>query len=185
MTRLVPVFDVDGTLLDSDEALIAPFVALGVVDLPPFGLVMGDACDAVGISVEDYVRLYDTAAALPFPGVFDLLNRLDRWAICSNKHPSSGHDELSRLDWKPEVAMFTDAFGGPKRLGPVLEAMALEGRDVIFIGDTAHDRSCARDAGAQFALAGWNPRAESVPGDVVLTHPLDLLEILDEKSETP
>ncbi|MEY2591194.1 MAG: hypothetical protein QOJ67_3178, partial [Acidimicrobiaceae bacterium] len=28
--RLVPLFDLDGTLLDSDEALAAPFVALGV-----------------------------------------------------------------------------------------------------------------------------------------------------------
>ena len=44
----IPVFDLDGTLLDSDAALVAPFVALGV---PPeritFGHVLADECAAL------------------------------------------------------------------------------------------------------------------------------------------
>ena len=43
--------------------------------------------------------------------------------------------------------------------------------DVVFVGDTPHDRACAAAVGCRFALAGWNPRARPAPGDVVLSMP--------------
>ena len=180
VTQLLPVFDLDGTLLDSDEALVAAFVALGIArETISFGHVIGDECTRLGIDVADYVDRYDTTVVQPFPGAAELIGRLDRWAVCSNKHPVSGRAELDRLGWTPEVALFTDAFGGPKRLEPVLDLLGVRGADVIFIGDTGHDRACALAAGAPFALAGWNPRAVAAEGDVVLEHPLDLLDHLD------
>jgi hypothetical protein len=36
------------------------------------------------------------------------------------------------------------------------------------------------EAGVKFALAGWNPRAEAQPGDLVVSHPLEFLELLGE-----
>jgi phosphoglycolate phosphatase-like HAD superfamily hydrolase len=98
--------------------------------------------------------------------------------VCSNKRPGAGHAELRRLGWKPDVALFSDAFGGPKRLGPVLDALGVEATAVVFVGDTAHDRECARVAGCRFALAGWNARSAPEAGDVVLARPLDLLDLL-------
>jgi len=171
------VFDLDGTLLDSDEALTAPFVSLGVPrESITFGHVVGDECARLGLELHDYLDRYDVAAAQPFPGVPALLDRLPRWSVCSNKHPRSGRAELARLAWTPERALFADAFdGGPKRLEPLLDHLGLGGGEVVFVGDTAHDRSVAASVGAVFALAGWNPRAEQVPGDVVLEHPHDLL----------
>lgn len=170
------VFDLDGTLLDSDAALAAAFSALGV---PPeavtYGHVLADECVRLGISLEDYLDAYDTTAAPPFPGVVEALAELPRWAVCSNKHPRGGWAELERLGWKPDVAMFADAFDGPKHLGPVLDALQVSAREIVFVGDTAHDRRCARDVGCPFVLAGWNPRTEAEPGDIVLTHPSDLL----------
>jgi hypothetical protein len=64
-----PVFDLDGTLVDSDEALAAPFLALGVAreDIT-FGALLSDACAAVGVSVQDYLDRYDPEAARPFRG---------------------------------------------------------------------------------------------------------------------
>jgi phosphoglycolate phosphatase-like HAD superfamily hydrolase len=179
---LIPVFDLDGTLLDSDTALVAPFLALGVTrDEISFGHVIGAECTRLGIDVADYVRLYDTEAVQPFPGVTDLVAGLDRWAVCSNKHPASGRAELARLGWNPEVACFTDAFGGgPKELTPVLDRMGLQGHQVLFIGDTSHDRVCAARVGAVFALAAWNPRAVPEPGDVVLRTPGDVVRALLE-----
>jgi phosphoglycolate phosphatase-like HAD superfamily hydrolase len=50
----------------------------------------------------------------------------------------------------------------------------------VFLGDTAHDRQCAMEAGVRFVLAGWNPRATPQPGDLVMSHPLELLELLGE-----
>jgi len=175
----IAVCDLDGTLLDSDAALLAPFLALGVPeDRIGFGRPVEEECRRQGVSVDDYVAGYDTDAVKAFPGVDEVVARLDRWAVCSNKHPMSGRAELARLGWLPEVALFTDAFDGPKALGPVLDALGVGPQDVVFLGDTAHDRACARDAGAAFALAAWNPRARPEAGDIVLERPEQLLELL-------
>ena len=180
-TNNVAVCDLDGTLIDSDRALVDAFIALGInEDEITFGHVLAEECDRLGISVEDYVAAYDPAQALPFNGVAELIASLDRWAVCSNKHPVSGRSELNRLQWFPEAALFADAFQGPKQLAPLLQILEVDPDQVIFLGDTAHDRHCAMSAGVRFALAGWNPRAEAQPGDFVLSHPLELLELLRE-----
>lgn len=181
MAPLVAVFDLDGTLLDSDEALVAPFVRLGVPrESVTFGHTLADECARLGLSVDDYLDAYDPDEAMAFAGAHELVTRLERWAVCSNKHARSGPYELSRLGWEPEVALFADAFGGRgKTLGPVLDRLGLRADDIVFVGDTEHDRRCAIDVGCAFAWAGWNPRAEPTPGDEVLTHPLEVLDLLD------
>jgi phosphoglycolate phosphatase-like HAD superfamily hydrolase len=143
-----------------------------------FGHVLDAECARLGIAVEDYVAAYDSAEVTAFPGVQDLVDRLDRWAVCSNKVRASGLLELEVLGWTPDVALFADDFGGPKRLPPVLDAMGVAGADVVFVGDTAHDRAVAAEVGARFALAGWNARAVPEPGDAVLASPIDLLALL-------
>jgi HAD superfamily hydrolase (TIGR01549 family) len=173
------ICDLDGTLLDSDAALVDAFLRLGIERSSiSFGHVIAEECERLGIALFDYVAAYDTHAAQPFPGVTDLITQLGSWAICSNKHPESGNAELARLDWTPSIALFADAFGGAKQLAPVLEALGLEPSQAVFLGDTDHDRRCAQDAGVEFVLAGWNPRATARNGDVVVTSPLDLLELL-------
>ena len=186
---LVPVFDLDGTLIDSDAALVAPFVAAGVpVEAVTFGHVLADECERLGIGVDVYLDAYDEAAAQPFAGVVELVARVSRrgaWAVCSNKHPRSGRAELARLGWQPEVALFSDAFDGPKELGPVLAALGVEPEDIVFVGDTAHDRACARQHGVTFGLAGWNPRARPAAGDRLLRRPLDVLTLLTAEPGRP
>ena len=174
------VFDLEGTLLDSDAALAGSFVALGVPsESVTYGHVLADECARLGVSVDDYLDVYDPTAVRPYPGVLTLLERLDRWAVCSNKRARSGVVELERLGRRPELALFSEDFGlGPKRLGPVLEAMGLEGRDIAFVGDTDHDRRCATDVGCPFVLAGWNPRAEPAAGDLVAARPEDVVDLL-------
>ncbi len=180
MRSRVPVFDLDGTLLDSDAALVEAFVALGVDPATvTFGHVIGDECARLGLDVDDYVAAYDETRAQPFPGVDELVAAFDRWAVCSNKHPVSARGELRRLGWTPSVALFTDAFDGPKRLPPVLAALGLPAAEVVFIGDTAHDRAAAAEVGVAFGLAAWNPRATAAPGDVVLDHPRDVLAFVE------
>lgn len=180
--RPVVVCDLDGTLIDSDEALLAPFLEMGIArGSIRFGLPVEEECVHHGVRVEEYVERYDTDVVQPFTGVIEVIARLSeraRWAVCSNKHPDSGRVELARLGWEPEVAMFTDAFDGPKRLGPVLDALGVGAGEVVFLGDTGHDRTCAAEAGARFALAAWNPRAVARAGDIVLERPEQLLELL-------
>lgn len=143
-----------------------------------FGHVVADECDRLGIAVDDYVAAYDPGEVRPYPGTDELVVRLERWAVCSNKVREFGALELATLGWQPELALFAEDFGGPKRLGPVLDALGIGGAEVVFVGDTAHDRLVAREVGARFALAGWNARAEPADGDIVLTTPTDLLALL-------
>jgi phosphoglycolate phosphatase-like HAD superfamily hydrolase len=179
--RRTPLFDLDGTLVDSDDALLAPFTALGVdpARMPPLGLPLGEACARAGITVEAYLDHYDDSLPLAFPGVVAMLDALDRWAVCSNKRRSSGVAELARLGWRPDLALFSEDYGGrPKRLEPALDALGLSPADAVFVGDTAYDRHSAAAAGVTFALAGWNNRAVSEPGDIVLHDPTELLDLL-------
>ncbi|MGI8794856.1 MAG: HAD family hydrolase [Acidimicrobiales bacterium] len=176
---IVPVFDLDGTLLDSDHALASAYLHLGVpAEEITFGHVVADECRRLGIDVADYLDAYDPTLALPFAGVTELVARLGRWAICSNKVGRYGRVELDRLGWHPEVALFAESFSGPKSLEPVLTEMGCGAEACVFVGDTAHDSDVARSAGVRFALAGWNPRAAGITADVVLAQPLDLLELL-------
>lgn len=175
------VFDLDGTLVDSDLALIEPFVRLGVPrELVTFGHLLVDECERLGISLDAYLDHYDSSTVEPFPGVEAMLGKLPRWAVCSNKVRSAGTAELTRLGWEPAVALFAEDFSGVlKHLAPVFEQLDVDASDVVFVGDTAHDRVCARDAGARFALAAWNDRAVAVDGDIVLARPDDLLDVVD------
>ena len=181
-TALVPLFDFDGTLVDSDAALTAPWHALGVDPaIVPLGLPLVEACTRAGVTVDAYLEHYDAGATLPFAGVPDLIDALARWGLASNKERTSGRRELERLGWAPEAALFSDDFGGrEKELRPLLDAMDLDPDRAVFVGDTHHDRACARAAGVRFALAGWNARAREAaePDDLVLARPADLLDLL-------
>lgn len=178
MTRpSVVVFDFDGTLVDSDEALIAPFVALGVDRSEVrLGRVLADDCARFGFTVDDYLAHYDPAASRPFPGIDDVLASLGTWGVCSNKHPESGTAELARHGWSPTAA--TWALGRPKSLVPLLAELGVGGDDVLYVGDTDHDRACADEVEAVFAWAGWNPRVTGSPGERVLAAPGEVLELL-------
>ena len=183
-TQRVPelvVFDFDGTLVDSDEALLVPFDQMGI---DRSDVVMGSAvaeeCERLAISMQAYVDAYDTEIVQPYVGVPELLTSLPRWAVLSNKHPDSAIAELVRLQWQPEALMCADAFGwAHKSLVPMLEALALTPRDVVMVGDSAGDLRCATEVGCRFIWAGWNARvaAASPTGEVAGT-PGELLSAL-------
>lgn len=183
MTPRWVVFDLDGTLVDSDRALLDPFLRMGVPEHDlRLGPLLVDECARLGVSADDYLRLYDSSSVEAFAGVDDVVRALDRWAVCSNKLAASGTAELERLGWTPQLAMFAEDFGGePKSLRPVLDRLGVAASEIVFVGDTSHDRACAHEVGATFALAGWNSRARAgaEPGDVVLDAPAGVLALLD------
>lgn len=174
------VFDFDGTLVDSDEELVRAFVLLGIQrEQITFGHAIAEETERLGLSLDAYADAYRVDVVVPFPGVDGVVPNLNRWALCSNKHPRSASAELDRLGWQPEAAFFADSFHwAHKHLGPVLESMGLEATRVAMVGDSAGDAECAADVGCDMIWAGWNPRvARAAPEGVVLGRPEQLLDL--------
>lgn len=173
----IVIFDFDGTLVDSDEALLVPFDMLGV---SRSDVVMGSAvaeeCERLGIPMDDYVAAYDTEAVEPYPGATAMLETLPRWAVLSNKHPDSAVAEIARLGWEPEMLMCADAFGwAHKSLVPMLDLLGLEPNDVAMVGDSDGDLRCAQEVECRFLWAGWNERVQQRrPAGEVISSPADL-----------
>lgn len=173
------IFDLDGTLIDSDRALVQAFVRCGVPEeVVTFGHVLHDECERLGIGVDDYIAAYDPAEAQPFAGVVELLAAVPRWAIASHKDRTTGRAELDALGWQPECAFFTQDFGGTKELEVVLTALDLRSHEAAYVGDTAHDRAAAARAGVRYVVAGWNRRSDIADGDEVAATPADVLRIV-------
>ena len=175
----VAVCDLDGTLIDSDAALVAPFLALGVrLEDIGRGLPVAEECARHGISIEEFVAAYDTEVVQPYPGA-------PSW------WPASTAGPCARTSTRTPVGPSWPGWAGSRRwrCSPTPSTVprpsprcssgwASSAADVVFLGDTAHDRACAKEAGAMFALASWNPKAEPAAGDVVLERPEQLLELL-------
>lgn len=63
---------------------------------------------------------------------------------------------------------------------PLFKFFEISGRDkmqAIYIGDTVYDRDTAKNAGIDFALAGWS--LHDVPCEKVLKRPRDILRLMD------
>lgn len=177
----IVVFDFDGTLVDSDDALLVPLEMLGIdrrdVEM---GSAVAEECARHGVCMDDYVSAYDTEVVQPFPGVEEMLVRIPRWAIVSNKHPRSASAELSRLGWQPELVMCADAFDWHhKSLAPLLDSLGLSADRVALVGDSNGDLRCAEEVGCRFVWAGWNPRvSEARPSGRVARRPADVPPML-------
>ena len=73
------------------------------------------------------------------PGVDELLARLDRWGLASNKErgvraAASSSGSAGRPRWRCSP---TTSAAQEKQLGPLLDALGLDADEVVFVGDTA------------------------------------------------
>ena len=157
---MVPIFDFDGTLVDSDRALQAAFLRLGVpAQEITFGHALGEECARLGIAPDAYEAVFDPQEVQPYLGIDEFLGTIDQWGICSNRHPLSGNTDVARFGWQPSVVCFADSFDfAPKHIDMVLEGSGWARNEVVYIGDSEHDRAAIAGTDIPLIWAGWNPR---------------------------
>ncbi len=119
-------------------------------------------------ALQSYLAFYEAAPAVKtklFPHVRQDLGTLGdcglRLGICTNKTHRLAQRVLRelRLDRWFEVVLGADAVANRKphagHLLAVISAMRLETSEVIYVGDSAVDQQCARDAGVRFCAVNW------------------------------
>lgn len=198
------IFDVDGTLLDSEEAVLLSFQETlyrktgKKTDIRDLKYALGIPSEAAlrqyGFPEEEIPEIVDFWGDLTpdyrkfikvFPGIRQLLEKLKengaRLGIVTSRNA-----EEYRRDFLPfglegyfDTVICADDTLIHKPYGePVKEYLRRENaraEDAVFIGDTVYDMDCAADAGVDGALALWGCASPAhIRADFYLSCPEDV-----------
>jgi HAD superfamily hydrolase (TIGR01509 family) len=203
------IFDVDGTLIDSNDAHAHAFVSAlreSGYDIPfeRVRRLIGKGADKL---IPDLIGKYDEAVAdrkkaifkreyLPrlqaFPKVEALLQQLDKLGVRLAVASSAGKDELDAL---LEVAHGSRYFEqqtdsddaehskpDPDIVQAALRKLGLAASRCVMVGDTPYDAEAAKRSGLAFVgvrCGGWGD-ADLQPSLAVFAGPADALTHLDQ-----
>lgn len=181
------LFDLDGTLADTapdllaaidgvrerlglaaiDHVALRPLVALGAMGLLSAGLpeVPEERLSALR---DEFLELYRASCwrlSRPFPGIPELLDRLDAqgipWGVVTNKLESLAWSVMDQAGWARRTACLVagDSMAAPKPSPePVLAACTSIGvapPRAVLVGDDRRDVAAGRAAGTATAVALW------------------------------
>lgn len=165
------------SLPDKDEEWVRNNVGQGA------GYLMGQALGpeataeakaaALGCFVDHYDR-HPVEFSVPYPGAVAFLEAAQarelRLAVLSNKPSAILHRVVSLLGMSKYFAhlwggdSFPERKPSPAGVLHFLQATRLSNRRVLFVGDSAADQACAREAGTPFAFhTGGYGQLESLP----------------------
>lgn len=181
------LFDLDGTLLDSIELILASFhhtarVHLGREHSDAFwlagvGTPLRDQLHKIARSDAELQAMLETyrtfnlerhdEMAKPYPGVVQVVRQLHRdgakLALVTSKLSTGAIRGLQLLELEDELRVRVcadDVVHGKPHPEPVLKALAAldaQPQDAVFIGDSAHDIESGRAAGVATAAVSWGP----------------------------
>ncbi len=198
------VFDIDGTLIDTEYAVLHSLqktlesVTGNRIDTNELKFVLGitgkNALEKLNISDissvldlwEQYMQQYSHTVCL-FKDMEQVLERLSlsnfQLGIVTSKTKLEFDNEFSRFGinkYFSTVICADDTFEHKPSPAPLLKYMELtkvKSDEILYIGDSKYDMQCAHCAKIDFALAVWGNSCSDIKAEYYLEAPPDLLKL--------
>lgn len=204
------IFDVDGTIIDTEEAILKSLqrtlkeelnqeyaekdltFALGIpgkealkrLDVEDRDDVLSKWSDAMLLFADD-IKVFDQMEEV----VEKLVDGEKQLGIVTSKTDQEMIDEfeqygLNKYFSEIITASQTDKHKpNPEPLFACLEQLKVDQNDAVYIGDSIYDLQCAKSAGVKFALALWGSKTQTgfEEADFVLQEPKDILKLMSNE----
>lgn len=198
------VFDIDGTLIDTEYAILRSLQetvrVLSGREIPyseltfALGITGADALKKLDIKNISYaaelwnknMRKYADTVKV-FDGITELLKNLLRldceMGIVTSKTREEFKQDFSHFNishYFKTIVCADDTQRHKPNAAPLLKYLEIskaDCRQTLYIGDSKYDSMCAENAGIDFALAVWGSRQTSIKADYFLKNPMDLLSL--------
>lgn len=200
------VFDVDGTLIDTETAnqlalqkmladevgrhySLAELAAVcGIPGKRGLAMLGVDAVDELMDKWIENVRFWRDSIAL-YPGIEAVVETAARQGVTLGIVTSRTRNQLAAeplvrplVEQIPFVVCADDTAKHKPNPDPLLKFLEHSGKaaeNALYIGDTVHDFNCARSAGVDFALASWGGQLAELDGAAHwLAQPSDIFPLL-------
>lgn len=199
------VFDIDGTLTDTDYAVLTSLKELlkrrqgkeytleeltfvkgipGVAAFAQLGIEEKDY-DTVMREWEDGMRAMNDTITV-YEGAEEMLEQLRRAGVGLGIATSKTRDQYNKDFCRFEIAKYfeisttceetDDPKPGAGPLKSYMEHTGAKPEEMLYIGDSVYDSMCAKAAGVDFALATWGTSDMSIEAK---WRPRTLLELLE------
>lgn len=202
------IFDIDGTILDTEFAILSSLQKLVFEVLNKklsfhelkfaLGIPGREALNILGIKNhseclerwDKYFRDFFHHVKL-FDNIKETLDKLQNSGISMGIVTSKTKEEylhdfkfFGLIDYFKLAICADDTEKHKPNPEPILKFIELSGADkseVIYIGDTVYDMNCALGAGVHFALALWGAKSsEKINATYFFENPAQLLELIDK-----
>lgn len=200
------VFDVDGTLIDTEFAVLHSLQDI-LKDVLGQKFSLKELEFALGITGEkalkqlkvtdiqktlelwnEKLELYKDKVVV-FEGIKDLLQALTKreyqLGIVTSKTRNEYKVEVTpfELDKYFDIIICADDTSNhkpnPEPLLKYLELSQVDLKEILYIGDSVYDYECATSANIDFAFAKWGNKRQNIDAKYILESSMDLLNICE------
>lgn len=198
------IFDIDGTLIDTEYAVLHSLQET-MKQAEDRNIPVNELSFALGITGEDALNRL-TVKNIPlvlelwaqnmykyqdsvtvFDGIRELLDKLSA-ADCkmgivtseTREEFESGFVPFGIHSYFETVICADDTKKHKPDAAPLLKYMELTGAErskILFVGDSRHDSECAQNAGVDFALAVWGSHSKTIPAKYYPDKPVEVISV--------
>ena len=199
------IFDIDGTIIDTEKAVIGSLQKLlkletgidyladeltfvlgipGSVALKKFNIV---DIEKAGKKWNEYLKEFYEDIRV-FPDLDEIIKHLHNQKVKTGIVTSKTKQELiddfypfgldSYFDY---IVCADDTCKHKPDPEPILKCLEISKAaptETVYIGDTCYDMQCAQSAGVDFALALWGTKDSNLKAAIKLQHPKEILNIV-------